>query len=117
MLMSSAATATVATAARAATATSIRRDGPFPESEVPLLMIAPYQNGMSQRGCRLGVSHRTMAARTFQPLCFSVDDIPINRCRDVLMAAAAGVLDNFMIELRDLDRVGIPAGGEVKRVP
>lgn len=58
-----------------------------------------------------------MAARALQPVRFSVDDIAINCGRDAFVATAAGILDYLVIELRDLDGVGIPAGREVKRVP
>jgi len=48
---------------------------------------------------------------------FSVHNVAVDRRRDGLVTSPARVLGHLMIELGDLDCVGIPAGGEVERVP
>ena len=58
-----------------------------------------------------------MTARALQALRFAVNDVAVDRGGDVFMAAAAGVFDDSMVEFRDLDRVWIPTGREVKGMP
>ncbi len=58
-----------------------------------------------------------VAARALQTCRLAVRDVAIDRRGDRLMAPAAGVLGDLVIELCNLDGVGIPAAGEVKRMP
>jgi len=72
---------------------------------------------LSNRGRGLGMSDGRMTARALQTLRFAVNDVAIDRGGDVFMASAAGVFYDPMVESRDLDRVRIPAGREVKGMP
>jgi len=105
--------ATVDSAASATTHTSNFRDGAFPES----VMFASYEDRLSDRGGRLGMSDGRMAARALQPFGLAVNHVAVDRGGDVFMTSAACVLDDSMIEFRDLDGVRIPAGREVKGMP
>src|SRR5882672_5760262 len=63
------------------------------------------------------MSDGIVAARALESLRFALHYVAINRRGDRFMAPAAGVFDHLVIELCDLDRVGISAAGEIKRVP
>ena len=63
------------------------------------------------------MSDRVVAARALQSLRFSVDHIAVDCGSNVFVAAAASILGYAVIKARDLDGVGIPSRGEVKRVP
>ena len=58
-----------------------------------------------------------MTTRALQSLRLAMRNISVDRRGDVLVAAAAGVFCYLMIELRDLDGVGISAGREIERMP
>ena len=68
-------------------------------------------------GRRLRVSDGIVTTCALQARGFAVDYISIDRRRDRFMTAAAGVLGDLVIELRDFDGVGIVTAGEVERVP
>jgi len=61
--------------------------------------------------------HRIVAASALQTFSFAVDNTAVDFCRDVLVTPAAGVLGNSVVELGDLNRVGIVATGEIKGMP
>lgn len=75
------------------------------------------RNGDEARRCRLRVSDGIVAARALEAFRFAVHSVSINRRRDRFIAPAAGVLHHLVIELRDLDRVGISAASEIKGMP
>src|SRR5215470_6716446 len=116
MLMSSAAMATVASAASATTRASMRRDAGAGFSGMSV-MIVSCKNGLRDGGGGLGVSDGEMAAGALESCGLAVNDVAVDGGGDALVAVAAGILGDLVIELRDLDGVGIPAGGEVERVP
>ena len=58
-----------------------------------------------------------MAARTLQALGLSMNDVSVDGGRNVFVATPARVLRDLVIELRNLDGVGIPPCSEVERVP
>ena len=58
-----------------------------------------------------------MAPSALQSIGFAVDDVAVDFRRNVFVTATAGVLRHFVIELGDLDGVGIASAGEVERVP
>src|SRR5690349_19882994 len=108
MLIRSAVTANVATAAKTTTATKSRRDRPA-SALLGLFMRTPGRNGDEARRCRLRVSDGIVAARALEAYRFVMHYVSINRGRDRFMAPAAGVLHHLVIELRHLDPVGISA--------
>src|ERR1700756_1640994 len=110
MLTSSAAMATVDRAASATTHASSFRDEIFPGS----VMLASYKYRLRDGGGGFRVSDRGMTAAAVEALRSAVNDVAVDRGGDIFMAAPAGVFHNPMVELRDLDGVGIPAGGEVE---
>src|SRR5215475_1840044 len=115
MLMSSAAMATVASAASATTRASMRRDAcGFSGMSV---MIFSYNNGLRNSGRGFGVSDGEVAAGALESGGPAVNNVTVDGGGDALVAMAAGVLGDLVIELGDLDRVGIPAGGEVEGMP
>jgi len=63
------------------------------------------------------VPNGIVAAGAFQTPGPSVHDIAVNGRRDAFMASPAGILDHFVVELRDLDGVGVVPGREIERVP
>src|ERR1035438_8377082 len=63
------------------------------------------------------MAHRVMATGTLQPFSFAVYNVAVDFRRDVLVTAAASVLRDPVIELGDLNRVGVVAAGEVKGMP
>ena len=63
------------------------------------------------------MAHGIMATRALQSFGLAVDDIAFDFRCNVFVTAAAGVLGHFVVELGDLNRVGIVAAGEIKRVP
>ena len=63
------------------------------------------------------MSDGIVAACALQSFGAAVHHVAVNRRSYVLVAAAAGVLGDFLVELRDLEGVGIFSAGEVKRVP
>src|SRR5437660_1752627 len=63
------------------------------------------------------MANRGVTPGALQPLGLTMHDVAIDGGGDVFMTATAGVFGNAVIELRDLDRVRIPAGGEIERVP
>src|SRR5215471_17240039 len=63
------------------------------------------------------MSHRAVAASALQPLGFTVSYVAIDGFCDVFMPTAASVFGDLVIELGDLDVVGIAAAGEVERMP
>src|SRR5579871_1424864 len=103
-------------AARATMVKTMRREGARSRS-VGLLMMTPCQFRVLSGGRSLGMSDRAVAARALNAFGATVHHVAINRRSNVLVAAAAGVLRDLMIEARDLDVVGIASGGEVKRMP
>ena len=116
MLIRSAVTANVATAAKTTTARKSRRDRPA-SGLLGLFMRTPGRNGDEARRCRLRVSDGIVAASALKAFRFAVYYISVDRRRDRFMAPAAGVLHHLVIELGDLDRVGISAASEIKRMP
>ncbi len=112
MLISSAVTATVATAASTTTAMKSPRERCRPGLSVGVMELGSiFQlSSRSAAGCRgcFGVADRTVATRALQALGLAVNHVAVDGGRDVLVAAAAGALRHLVIELRDLDGVGIP---------
>ena len=58
-----------------------------------------------------------VAARALQAFSLAVHDVAVDGRGDVLVATAAGVLRYLMVELGDLNGVGIVAAREVERMP
>jgi len=63
------------------------------------------------------MADRIVATRTLQTLRLAVNDVAVNGRGDLLMTAPARTLSHLVIELCYLNVVGIPAGGEIKRMP
>ena len=63
------------------------------------------------------MSYGIVAARALQSFGAAVHYVAVNRRSYVLVAAAAGVLSDLVVEFRDLEGVRILSAGEVKRVP
>src|SRR5512132_3372547 len=108
-----AAMAKVASAANPTTHASKRRD----EAVLVSVMSASYQSILGNRSRSFGVPDRGVTAGAFESLRLAVHHIAVDGGGDVLVAVPAGVFRDLVIELRDFDGVGIPAGGEVKRMP
>ena len=118
MLMSSAATATVATAARTTIVRQEPRDGW--RSGVACVMIRSYQYSESARldGTRPQSVRLCCGSGCIPGLAaLPCTHVAIDGRRDVLVASAAAFSVTLVIELRDLDGVGIASAGEVERVP
>src|SRR4029077_9101069 len=81
------------------------------------VMIASYGHWLRQGGGSFGVSDGKVASGALESGGFAVNYVSVDGGGDAFVAVAAGVLGDFVIELRDLDGVGIPAGGEVEGMP
>src|SRR5690242_1655363 len=103
MLISSAVTATTAIAVSTATRKYIRD---FFASSLSSGMSAPCKNWILRRGCPLRMSYRVVTPRALQPFRFSVDNIPVDCLRDVLVTVPAGGLGHLVVQVRDTDVVG-----------
>ena len=63
------------------------------------------------------MAHRVMAARALQAGRLAVNYIAVDRRCDRFVTAAAGIFCDLVIELGDLDGVGISAAGEIEGMP
>src|SRR5208282_6852996 len=63
------------------------------------------------------MAHGIVAASALQSFGLAVDGIAVDFRRNVFVTAAAGILRHLVVELGDLDGVGIASAGEVERVP
>ena len=63
------------------------------------------------------MSDGKVAAGALESGGLAVNYVAVDGGGYVFVAVAAGVLGDLVIELRDLDGVGIPAGGEVEGMP
>jgi hypothetical protein len=113
MLINSAVTASVATAASATIASNTSRECRFAKLISGVLMI-PLRQVFQFGCCRFGMTHGTVAARALQSCSLTVHNISINLRSDIFVATAAGVFRHLVIEFRDLDDVRVPAAGEIK---
>src|ERR1700743_793236 len=62
------------------------------------------------------MAYGIMAAGALQTFGFAVDHIAVDLRRNVFVTAATGVFRHLVIEFRYLDRVGVVAAGEIKRL-
>src|SRR5438445_10774394 len=115
MLTRSAAIATVARAASATTSASMRRDGAGPGLAVSV-MVASYNNRFGNRGGRVRVTDRGVAACALDALRFAVHHVSIDCASDVLVTAAAGVFREEMFVTVYIVGGRISTGGNVKYV-
>jgi hypothetical protein len=65
----------------------------------------------------IGVAHRAMAAGAVHSLGLAVNDVPVNRSCDVLVATSARVFRHFLVEIGNPDGVGVAASSEMEGMP
>src|SRR5262249_39931232 len=82
--------------------------------------LPEYSSGLQEKmnqacGCRIRMAHRVMATRALQSGRLAVNYIAVDRRCDRFVTAAAGIFCDPVIELGDLDGVGISAAGENRK--